>query len=220
VRLVRRALRRRTTGPSSVGPRATVARLVPPGAFRVLLALALVLGACAEPPLAGTDLQKRQAPDFALIDGATGETVTLAAQRGKVVVLTFLYTSCPDVCPLTADKLRAARAQLGDESKDLVLIAVSVDPIHDTPEATREFVRAHRLEGALHYLVGDRASLARVWSAYGIGQEPDQDPYVGHTDAIFLIDRQGRGRTLVHSDVDEPALARSLRTLLGESRLF
>ncbi len=186
--------------------------------MRRALAAALLLVACSASPLAGTDLRKQPAPDFTLTDGPTGEVVSLSALRGRVVVLTFLYTNCPDVCPLTAEKLRDARAALGDSAKDLSLVAVSVDPVHDTPAATRDFVRAHRVDGALRFLVGDRAALARVWSAYAIGQEPAQNPFVAHTDAIFLIDKQGRGRSLLHSDVDVPTLVTSLRTLLGESR--
>jgi protein SCO1/2 len=183
------------------------------------LLLALLLAACAPAPLAGTDLQKREAPDFTLTDGPTGDTVSLSALRGRVVVLTFLYTRCPDVCPLTAEKLRQARTGLGAAAEDLRLLAVSVDPAGDTPSATREFVRGHRLEGALRFLVGDRATLARVWAAYGIATESDGS-LVGHNDALYLIDKQGRLRSLLHSDVDAGDLAASLRTLLGESRLF
>lgn len=185
-----------------------------------VLALALFLAACASPPLAGTSLEKRPAPDFTLIDGPTGEAVSLSALRGKVVVLTFLYSNCPDVCPLTAEKLREARTALGESATDLRLVAVSVDPVGDTPAATREFVRGHRLEGELRFLIGGRAALARVWAAYGIAAEPVQAPFVAHNDAIYLIDKQGRGRTLLHSDVDVPILVASLRTLLGEGRLF
>lgn len=184
-----------------------------------LLLLALLLIACAPAPLAGTDLGKRDAPDFTLTDGPTGDTVSLSALRGRVVVLTFLYTRCPDVCPLTAEKLREVRTGLGAAAEDLRLLAVSVDPAGDTPDATREFVRGHRLEGGLRFLVGDRASLARVWAAYGIAAQSDGS-LVGHNDAIYLIDKQGRLRSLLHSDVAAGELAASLRTLLGESRLF
>ena len=179
----------------------------------------VLLGSCAPAPLAGTDLGKRMAPDFTLLDGPTGDSVTLTGLRGRVVVLTFLYTNCPDACPLTADKLRDARASLADAAKELSLVAVSVDPAGDTPDATRAFVRAHRLEGALRFLVGDRASLARVWASYGIGAEP-AGSVVAHNDAIYLIDKQGRERSLLHSEVDVATLAASLRTLLSESRVF
>ncbi len=188
--------------------------------MRLVRALLLAAVACSTPTLAGTDLQKRAAPDFTLTDGATGETMSLSALRGRVVVLTFLYTNCPDTCPLTAEKLREARAALGDAAKDLSLVAVSVDPVRDTPATTRDFVRAHRLDGALRFLIGDRASLARVWALYAVGQEPQEDPFVAHSDVIFLIDKQGRGRSLLHSDVDVPTLVASLRALLAEGRFF
>ncbi|HYY54146.1 MAG TPA: SCO family protein [Candidatus Dormibacteraeota bacterium] len=188
-------------------------------AFRASALLALVLAACTTPALAGTDLQKRPAPDFTLTDGPTGEVVSLSALRGKVVVLTFLYTTCPDVCPLTAEKLRDARARVGAPA-DLALVAVSVDPRNDTPQATREFIRAHRLEGAMRFLVGDQQTLARVWQLYGVAAIPDSALTVQHNDAIYLIDKQGRSRSLVHSDIDVDALAASLRILLGESRLL
>ena len=182
--------------------------------------LLLFLAACGSGALAGTDLQKTPAADFTLTDGPTGDVVTLSALRGKVVVLTFLYTNCPDVCPLTAEKLRDARDQLGGGASDLALIAVSVDPRNDTPQATSEFIRAHRLQGAMRFLVGDQASLARVWQVYGIAALPEQGPVVEHNDAIYLIDKQGRARSLVHSDIVVDALVSSLRVLLGESRLF
>ena len=178
-----------------------------------------MLGSCGSPALAGTDLQKSPAPDFTLTDGPTGDVVALSALRGKVVVLTFLYTNCPDVCPLTAEKLRDARDRVGQPA-DLALVAVSVDPRQDTPQATREFVRAHRLDGAMRFLIGDAAALARVWQVYGIAAIPAEESSVVHNDAIYLIDKQGRERSLLHSDVDVGALAASLRVLLGESRLF
>ncbi len=184
-----------------------------------LLALLLALAACAAPALGGTDLGKRSAPDFTLVDGVSGESVTLSALRGRVVVLTFLYTSCPDTCPLTAEKLRDARTDLGERAPGVAFVAVSVDPARDTPEAARAFVRAHRLDGALRFLVGDRASLARVWAAYGIAAEP-AGALVAHNDAIYLIDKQGRERSLLHSDVAVGALASSLRKLLEEARVF
>jgi len=185
-----------------------------------LLILVGVLASCGAPALAGTDLQKRPAPDFTLIDGPTGEAVSLSALRGKVVVLTFLYTQCPDVCPLTAEKLRDARDRVASGAADLALVAVSVDPRNDTPEATRDFLRAHRLGGAMRFLIGDGSTLGRVWAMYGIASLPAQSGSVEHNDAIYLIDKQGRARSLAHSDIDVDALAASLKVLLNESRLF
>ncbi len=67
------------------------------------------------------------APGFALTD-QHGEQVTLADQRGKVTALTFLYTHCPDVCPLTAAQLRLVDEQLGADADHVALLAISVDP--------------------------------------------------------------------------------------------
>ncbi len=145
--------------------------------------------------------------------------MTLSALRGQVVVLTFLYTNCPDVCPLTAEKLRAARDALGDQATGVAFVAVSVDPARDTPQATRRFVEQHRLLGTLRFLIGDAASLRAVWTKYFIGAQAQSD-LVSHNDAIYLIDRQGRERALVHSDIEPATLARDLRTLLVEPRAF
>ena len=189
-------------------------------ASSLLLALAVLLSACRSATLSGTDLGKQPAPDFTLIDGPTGQVVSLSSLRSKVVVLSFLYTACPDTCPLTAEKLRNARDTLGTERVDLALLAVSVAPDRDTPSATRVFLADHRLTGAMRFLIGDRASLAAVWARYGIYAEPQGQGFVAHIDAIFLIDRQGRARALEHSDVEVDTLVQDLRILLGESRLF
>lgn len=95
-------------------------------------------GGSAKPELRGTELTSRpSAPNFALVDQA-GHTVTMAAQRGRWVVVTFLYTRCPDVCPLIAAQLnRALEANIGREV-GLRVLAVSVDPRRDTPKAAQE----------------------------------------------------------------------------------
>ena len=76
----------------------------------------------------------KQAPPLALRD-ADGRAVSLAAQRGKLVLVTFLYTHCPDVCPLIASNLNAAVRALGAKRSDVRVLAVSVDPKGDTPGA-------------------------------------------------------------------------------------
>lgn len=184
-----------------------------------MLAAALVLAACGAPQLAGTDLGRQPSPDFTLTDASDGTAVSLSSLRGKVVVLSFLYTNCPDTCPLTAAKFRTVRDALGERAKSVAFVAVSLDPARDTPEAARQFVAARGLAGDLRYLIGDRAALAQVWSRYGIFVDP-QGRIVAHTDAIYLIDKQGRQRSLLHSDFDVQLLARDLRTLAAEGRVL
>jgi len=168
---------------------------------------------CAAPQLAGTDLGATDAPDFTLTDGVTGRAVTLSAQRGQVVALTFLYTTCPDVCPLTASRFRAAQSELQADAGRVTFIAVSVDPDGDTPTAVREFSAAHGLASNWYYLVGGRAQLAPVWAAYGIGVQAGSTT-VTHNDAVYLIDVRGRERVLLHSEDLATDLTKDLRALM------
>ncbi len=197
-----------------------------------LLAMAFavaLLAACSRPaPLAGTDLGGIPAPDFALTD-QEGRTVRLSALPGRPVVVTFLFTACPDVCPLTAEKLRRVVERLGADASRVSLLAVSVDPEHDDAAAARAFVERHGLGDRLQFLLGSRGDLEPVWAAYyvAVGPAPDADAaaraagaYAArtafHTDALFVVDRQGRERSLLRSDFEPDALAATLKRLLGE----
>jgi protein SCO1/2 len=183
----------------------------------VAITLALIV-ACAPEKLIGTDLGTQAAPEFVLNDGATGARVSLSGLRGNVVVLAFLYTRCPDVCPLTAEQFRAAQQQLGSDGDRVRFVAVSVDPDLDTPASVRDFSASHRLERNWHYLIGPRTVLAPVWAAYGVRAEPDPSGLgVGHTDAIYLIDRRGNARVLLHTDAGSDAIAKDIRILLKEA---
>jgi protein SCO1/2 len=178
-----------------------------------VLFVVFLLASCSQPKLAGTDLGATNAPDFTLTDGVSGRSVSLSAQRGQVVALTFLYTTCPDVCPLTASRFRAAQDSLGADKDRVTFIAVSVDPERDTPKATQDFSAAHGLSTNWYYLVGGRAQLASVWAAYGIGVQPGSTT-VTHNDAIYLIDRRGRERVLLHSEDLASDLVNDLRALV------
>ena len=182
-----------------------------------LAVVVLVFASCAAAPaLVGTEITPTAAPDFTLVDGITGRPTSLASLQGKVVVLAFLYTHCPDVCPLTAEEFRQARQKLTDGERDrAVFVAVSVDPVQDTPQAVQTFARDHGLSAGFLYLIGSQAQLQTVWTAYGIRTDPATTA-VGHSDAIYLLDRKGRARVLVHSDVGAADLANNVKVLAAE----
>jgi len=185
----------------------------------VVLALgcALVIAACGEDRLFGTELEKKTAPDFTLTDGVTGTSLTLSSLRGSTVAIAFLYTRCPDVCPLTAGQFRAAQRSLGDDAPKVVFVAVSVDPEGDTPAAVREFSDQHDLRDGWHYLIGARAQLEAVWALYGIGSFASSGARaVAHNDAIYLIDGRGRERAILHSSDPPTWLPHDLRALIRE----
>ena len=183
----------------------------------IALITVLVLTACARETLVGTDLGTQAAPDFTLTDAATGQRLTFSQLQGSVVALAFLYTRCPDTCPLTAEHFRDAQQRLGADADRVRFVAVSVDPDGDTPERVRDFSAAHRLSRNWHYLIGTRAVLAPVWAAYGIRSEPDPTGIgVGHTDAIYVIDAKGNARVVLHTEDGPEPLAKDIKILLKE----
>jgi protein SCO1/2 len=148
------------------------------------------------------------APDFALRD-QDGRRVRLSKLRGRYVVISFLYTHCPDVCPLIADQLNRALAR----SRGLTVLAVSVDPKGDTPPSVRRFVRAHRLRAGFRYLTGTRAQLRPIWKAYHLVVQPGTT--VMHSAFEVLVDRRGDERLLYDSQVKATDVVHDLHLLEG-----
>jgi protein SCO1/2 len=126
--------------------------------------------------------------DFALRD-EEGRRISLRQYRGQVVVLTFMYSTCQDTCPVTATQIRGALDQLG---RNVPALAVSVDPVNDTPDNAEAFLVKRGLSnGRMHFLLGTRAQLAPVWKAYGIRP---QGKGFDHSAYVLLIDKRGRQR--------------------------
>jgi protein SCO1 len=138
------------------------------------------------------------APDFALRDQA-GRLVRMSDRQGRFTLVTFLYTHCPDVCPLIAEHLNTALAQVGDGTR---VLAVSVDPQGDTPAAVKRFVAVHRLLPQFRYLTGTPARLERVWKAYNVAADPQSGTTaVTHSAFVLLVDPRGVERLLYDSNV-------------------
>jgi protein SCO1/2 len=153
------------------------------------------------------------AADFALRD-QNGRLIRLSAQRGKLVLLTFLYTHCTDICPLIADQLNQALRKMYHQSTSVRVLAVSVDPAGDTPRAVKAFVRKHRLLLEFHYLTGTRAQLARVWQSYNVLVLPRNPESVGHSGFIYLLDTHGKPRVFYSAKLTASQVAHDLRLLL------
>jgi protein SCO1 len=128
-----------------------------------------------------------------------GQPVNIDSYRGKAVLVTFLYTHCPDVCPLIASNLRVAQNLMGPAvAAKAQIITVSVDPRGDTPKAVAAFLARHEMTGRMQYLIGSASQLARVWQAWGVGSERDaqQPEFVNHSGLIYGITASGKRETI------------------------
>jgi protein SCO1/2 len=162
--------------------------------------------------------------DFHLPD-QNGRLVSLSDFRGKAVALTFLYTHCPDACPLIANKMHVAYQRLGGVANRVAFVAISVDPRGDTPASVREFLAGHQVDKELIYLTGSFAQLKTVWAQYFIGSDardvtvasgaaPAGTPQqVGHNAIVYTIDPQGEIRAFLAADFDPKDLETNLRLL-------
>lgn len=174
-------------------------------------------GAKAPPsPFKGAVRPKTPITDFALHD-QNGDLVQLSALRGKVVVLSPMYSTCRDTCPLTAQQIRGALDDLsGDQRKQVRAFALSVDPVNDTPDSARRFLVERRVSGYLDFLVGPRSNLQPIWRDYGFAPQTSEQE---HNSYVVLIDQRGRQRVGFPIDYLTPEdLAHDIKVLLGTSR--
>ena len=210
------------------------------------LFIALVLTACArstsEAEFNGTTLKSGDiAPNIELTNQA-GRSVSLESLKGHVVVLTFLYTNCPDVCPIVTSHLREVGELLGSEGNSAQFVAVSVDPERDSVESAREYLNKWKLSGNWLFLVGDRPELEEVWEDYYVDPVvSDHDPLesgetgptpeprgavdtlsaeitrrylVVHSTPVFLVDRHGNRRVVFTPPLEPEEVAEDIRQLL------
>jgi protein SCO1/2 len=168
-----------------------------------------LLGSPARPVIA--------APDLALRD-QDGRLVRLSKERGRLVLLTFLYTGCTDVCPLIASNLNRALRSLTPAQRERVrVLAVSVDPWGDTPAAVHRFIRERGLVKEFRYLTGTKEQLAPVWQAWNVLVEPKNSERRAHSAFVWLIDARGRTRVSFATTTPPRPVAHDLRALLARA---
>jgi protein SCO1/2 len=196
-------------------------RVIGARALRIGLVIgALVVGGCGNPParfesvdITGADYAK----DFRLTD-ASGQARSLADYRGKVVLLFFGYTQCPDVCPTTLADLKKVMQTLGPDADRAQVLFVTLDPARDTPALLAQYVPS--FDARFVGLRGDDEATARtakdfkvffqkVPSAAGGGYTLD------HTAGTYVFGPDGRIRLFVRQGEGAAAIAHDVRLLLG-----
>ncbi|HEU0301851.1 MAG TPA: SCO family protein [Longimicrobium sp.] len=170
------------------------------------------------------------AAEFALVDH-DGRPVSLRSYRGAPVLLFFGYTHCPDVCPLTLDRLTRALRAAGGGARDVRILLVTLDPARDTPAALKAY--ASRFGPAVTGLTGDSVSLATAWAGYGAyattvaartahahgahrADESAPAPAATktvHSSVVYGIDRSGNLQVVISDTATPEQIADDVRTL-------
>jgi protein SCO1/2 len=160
------------------------------------------LGAAINPPMPAAEIK---------LSDQFGNPFTLSSQRGKVVLMYFGFTNCPDECPLTMAHLKQTFDILGDKSKDVQVVMVSTDPARDTPQALKDFMQ--KFNPTFLGLTGTPDELAKVWKDYGVTV---LDGGETHSTFLYVIDGAGNIRETFQPDTLPADIASDVAFLLKE----
>jgi protein SCO1/2 len=155
-------------------------------------------------------------PNFTLND-QDGRTFQMSDQRGRIVLLFFGYTSCPDVCPTTLAVFKQVRAQLSNQVEQVRFVFVTVDPERDTLERIKTYLGA--FDPSFIGLSGSEAELTPVWRDYGVYRKKQLGSgatgyLMDHSARVYLVDAQGNLRLTFPFGVAADDVAQDVRYLL------
>lgn len=162
----------------------------------VVLGIALIVGLVLKRPYSfhGTVITPPlPVPDFAL-ETANNETFRLSDARGKIALLFFGYTNCPDVCPITLATFKQVYERLGDDAEKVAFVMITADPERDTPDKVAAY--AARFNPEFIGLSGHLTDLQKVWSSLGVSVEKQDSGsaagyLVSHTASVYVLDGSG-----------------------------
>jgi protein SCO1/2 len=163
----------------------------------------------------------RPAPEIALLtqDGAAVKSTEL---RGKVLLVSFVFTTCSGSCPATTHRMsliqRALQQRgLGKDGR-IRLLSITLDPVRDTPEVLRNYMRTYDADPAgWSFLTGPRERVEQTIADWGMWARPAANGQLDHPSRVFLVDRQGRIREIYNLDfLRTPWVVEDIELLLGE----
>ncbi len=162
------------------------------------------------------------APEVRLID-SRGEPFDLATLRGKVVLVSFVFTSCNGTCPLTTSTMAKVRDRLEAEGlwgKSCEFVSISLDPANDPPEVLARYAKVYGADpSSWHFLTGEPERVAKVVKAWGMWARRDSTGTLDHPSRIFLVDPRGQQREIYAlSTLDPATVSADVRGLLAESK--
>jgi protein SCO1/2 len=207
-------------------PRGRLAIVIGVGLILIVVAAlaAFLIGRSLQPySLYASELDPpRPAADFTFLSSDTEQPSSLSDFRGKVVLLYFGYTTCPDVCPATLSDMKQVFELLGKKTEDVQFLWVTVDPDRDTPEKMEDYIRHFNTE-FLGLIPPSAEELARVADAYNVYYErydygSEAGYLMDHTGSVALIDTVGTWRGVISFNADPKEIAADVEYLLKEAQ--
>lgn len=188
------------------------------GILAVILGLAAGIYFFRPHTFHGTVIQSPETSYDFTLTSAKGD-VSLSDFRGKLVLIYFGYTFCPDICPATLANVGQSLRELGAKADDVQLIMISLDPERDTPEKLAEYVT--HFHPSFIGVTGTQDELAKIASLYGIFYEKtagtDNTGYLlNHTATLLVIDREGYLKLVFPFGVTVPEIVDDLKYMLRQ----
>lgn len=157
------------------------------------------------------------APAFELTN-QDGRRFSLSEARGKVAIVTFIFTTCSDTCPLLTAKLIGIHRKLGADKEQVVVAAITVDPLQDTPATLKKYAQAHGADpGSFVFLTGSIPQIEAVSKRYAVFRKTNDKGGMDHTFLTSLVDRKGVLRVqYIGTRFDPDEFKRDVKALLAE----
>jgi len=163
----------------------------------------------------------QKAPGFALIN-QDGDKFSQADVKGKVWLVSFVFTTCNGTCPATTHRIGQIQAALKEKGLlkggQVKLVSITLDPARDTPEVMRGYMKLYDADPAgWSFLTGQPEQVKKVHEAWGVWTKPAANGQLDHPSRIFLVDKKGRIREIYHLDfLKAPWVVEDIELLLNE----
>ncbi len=163
----------------------------------------------------------KEVADFTLTDQA-GRPFSLHAARGKVLLVSFIFTTCNGTCPATTHRLAGVQRELQQrglwQNGKVQFLSITLDPARDTPEVLRRYMHLFDLDAAhWSFLTGPTDAVGKVHAAWGMWARPAPNGQLDHPSRVYLVDPRGRLREIYNLDfLRAPWVAEDIERLLLE----